>query len=127
MIEKLTLKFFCKKNIRKNIYIGTLILSLIFLGLSEAGIVTGTVALYVTLILIATDLVAYLYDPHPENPGFMHKLKHIADDIVSSCEDIDSLDIQVTKRFDLPLRTDLPIRIDCHSCGVGVVDLNPVA
>lgn len=138
MIEKLALVIFGKERIRKNIYIATLILSLIFLGLSESGVISGTAALYVTLILIAIDLVAYLYDPHPDNPGFIYKLRHIADDFVEELEplfhnnpDLDDVRVESNssngcKSFGVSVNESL-IEIACHGCGTPVASVKSLA
>ena len=61
--------FFNEHHVRANFYHVVAIAFLITTVLWSFGIVSGTASFIIGIVLFATDWLAEMYDPHPENPG----------------------------------------------------------
>ena len=61
--------FFNEHHVRANFYHVVAVAFLITTVLWSFNVITGTASFIIGIILFATDWLAEMYDPHPENPG----------------------------------------------------------
>lgn len=62
-------KFFNEHHVRANFYHVVALAFLVTTVLWSFAIISGTASFLIGVVLFATDWVAEMYDPHPENPG----------------------------------------------------------
>ena len=61
--------FFNEHHVRANFYHVVAVAFLITTVLWSFDIISGTASFIIGIVLFATDWIAEMYDPHPENPG----------------------------------------------------------
>jgi len=75
-------KFFNEHHVRANFYHVVAIAFLITTVFWSFDIISGTASFIIGIVLFATDWVAEMYDPNPENPGpwFKSHFHRVCDD-----------------------------------------------
>ena len=68
-MTKIFNNFFDEHRVRANFYHVVAIAFLITTVLWAFDLISGTASFIIGMILFATDWLAEMYDPHPENPG----------------------------------------------------------
>ena len=74
--------FFDEHHVRANFYHVVALAFLVTTVFWSFDIISGTASFIIGIVLFATDWVAEMYDPHPENPGpwFESHFHRICDD-----------------------------------------------